>query len=64
MLAFCGVSTVAEVVRILIKAVLFPQATSQFRSCVDQFYSQAFCVYHQDDQEGEGLCWLHELCCL
>ncbi|KAH3796752.1 hypothetical protein DPMN_150323, partial [Dreissena polymorpha] len=47
MLAFCGVSTVAEVVRILIKAVIFTQATKAFRKCIDQFYTQFFHVFHQ-----------------
>lgn len=53
MLAFCGVSKVADVMRILFKAVVFNRASSEFRECVGQFYSQAFRVFHYLNHELE-----------
>ena len=46
MLAFCGVTSVSQVVRILFKAVVFYKAVKAFRDCVEEFYSQAFRVFH------------------
>lgn len=53
MLAFCGVGTVSEVVRILFKAVVFNKAVKRFRDSVEQFYSQAFRVFHHQNNETE-----------
>ncbi|WAR31452.1 ANC2-like protein [Mya arenaria] len=53
MLAFCGVSTVADVLRILLRAVVFTQATPVFRQCVDHFYSQTFRVFRQHNKPAQ-----------
>ena len=46
MLSFCGVTKLSDVVITLFKAIVFPFVTRKFTLSVEEFYSEAFRVFH------------------
>ena len=53
LLSFCKVSKLSDVVITLFKAIVFSHVASRFRHSVEEFYSEAFRVFHHVNNDGE-----------
>ena len=53
LLSFCRVTKLSDVVVTLFKAIVFSYVTNEFRRSVEEFYSEAFRVFHHVNNDTE-----------